>query len=105
MSGFGVVVRVIGVAGAPRRSLIIVSQPTVKIPMRSSDVETSCPRPLRLRAKSAAATPPAPVMPAVWSPIAPRWYGGAAFGAGNAAAGTPRAHQEPTSRDGGARPP
>ena len=46
-----------------------VSQPSTKTPMRRSDVETSCPRPVRSRASSAAAMPPAAVMPAMWSPM------------------------------------
>jgi len=64
MTGFGVAVRVIGVAGTPRRRVALVSQPSTNTPTRRRDVVTICPEPLFVRARSAAEMPPASVMPA-----------------------------------------
>jgi len=48
-----------GAVGAtvPKRRRMPVSQPTQYSPVRSSEVETSCPRPLRSRWYSAAMIP------------------------------------------------
>ena len=76
---------------------MLMSQPSMYMPMRSSDTDTSCPSPVRSRANSAADTAPAAARPAMWSPIPPRWYGkGAPSGVRDAA--TPARDQNaPTS--------
>ena len=73
MSGLGGAATVIGVVGRPSRSDMLMSQPSMYMPMRSSDTDTSCPSPVRSRAYSAADTAPAAAIPAMWSPIPPRW--------------------------------
>ena len=42
---------------------MLMSQPSMYMPMRSSDTDTSWPSPVRSRAKSAADTAPAAAMP------------------------------------------
>ena len=76
---------------------MLTSQPSMYMPIRSSDVDTSCPSPVRSRANSAAATAPAAAIPAMWSPIPPRWYG-SGWPSGVSAAATPARDQNaPTS--------
>src|SRR5436189_298022 len=50
---------------------MFTSQPSMYMPIRSSEVDTSWPSPVRSREKSAAATAPAAAIPAMWSPIPP----------------------------------
>ena len=50
MSGLGGATTVIGTVGTPRRSDMFTSQPSMYMPIRSSDVDTSCPSPVRSRA-------------------------------------------------------
>ena len=45
------------------RSAMLMSQPSMYMPMRSSDVDTSWPSPVRSRANRAADTAPAAAMP------------------------------------------
>ena len=73
MSGLGGAATVIGIVGRPRRSAMLMSQPSMYIPMRSRDTDTSWPSPVRSRANRAADTAPAAASPAMWSPIPPRW--------------------------------
>ena len=51
MSGLGGAATVIGTVGTPRRSAMLMSHPIMYMPMRSSDVDTSWPSPVRSRAK------------------------------------------------------
>ena len=51
MSGLGGAATVIGTVGTPRRSAMLMSQPSMYMPMRSSDADTSWPSPVRSRAK------------------------------------------------------
>src|SRR5947208_12060126 len=97
MSGFGGAFTVMGMAGMPSRNDMLMSQPIMYMPMRSNDVDTSCPSPVRSRANSAAATAPAAAMPAMWSPIPPRWYGRSVPSGASAAAIPARDQNAPTS--------
>ena len=50
-----------------------MSHPSMYMPIRSSDTDTSWPSPVRSRENRAAATAPAAARPAMWSPMPPRW--------------------------------
>ena len=67
------------------------------MPVRSSDVSTSWPRPVRSRSSSAARMPASVVMPVTWSPTPPRMPGGGWSGATAVAAKPLRAQNAPTS--------
>ena len=72
MSGLGGAFTVIGTTGMPRRSDMLMSQPIMYIPIRSSDVrhELTLAGALPHEQRRGHATAAMPVM---WSPMPPRW--------------------------------
>jgi hypothetical protein len=95
--GPGVAVRGTVAPHVPNRSCMLRSQPRHQMPVRSSDVSSRRPRPVRSRSSRAVTMPATVVMAVTWSPIPPRkWSCG--WSVGTASDAMPdRAQNPPTS--------